>query len=114
MDHVFEALGDVETIEMALALAGRGGSVVLIGLAPPSARISIDPLAMTFEERTISGCLYGSCTPDRDIPKLLDLYRSGRLRLDALIGATCGLEEINEAFARMERREGGRTVVVLP
>jgi Zn-dependent alcohol dehydrogenase len=112
VDYVFEALGEVETIEMALALAGRGGTVVLIGLAPPSARVPIDPLTMTFEERTITGCLYGSCIPDRDIPKLLSLYRSGRLRLDAMIGGTCGLEGINDAFARIESGEGGRTIVV--
>lgn len=112
VDYAFEALGEAGTIELALRVAARGGTAVLIGLAPPAARVSIDPLTMTFEERTITGCLYGSCDPARDVPRLLDLYRSGRLRLGALVGATCGLEEINEAFARMERGEGGRTVIL--
>jgi Zn-dependent alcohol dehydrogenase len=111
-DYVFEALGDAATIGLALSLAARGGTVVLIGLAPPSARVPIDPLAMTLEERTITGCLYGSCVPDRDVPRLIDLYRAGRLRLDALVGSTCGLDGINDAFARMERGEGGRTIIV--
>ena len=111
-DYVFEALGESATIELATRITGRGGMTVLVGLAHPDTRIPFDPLQMTFEERTITGCLYGSCVPARDFPMLIDLYRSGSLRLDRLVGSTCRLEEINDAFERMERGEGARTLVL--
>jgi S-(hydroxymethyl)glutathione dehydrogenase / alcohol dehydrogenase len=111
VDHAFEALGRPETIETALALTGRGGQAVLIGMAPPAARIGLDALTMTLEERCVRGSWYGSCVPLRDIPLLIDLYRDGRLRLDPLI-TTCGLEDVNDAFARMRAGETARSVIV--
>jgi S-(hydroxymethyl)glutathione dehydrogenase/alcohol dehydrogenase len=111
VDHVFEALGRTETIETALALAGRGGQTVLIGMAPPDARIQLDALTTTLEERCVRGSWYGSCVPRRDFPLLVELYRAGRLRLDPLI-ATCDLDDVNDAFRRMEAGETARSVIV--
>lgn len=111
VDHAFEALGRPETIETALALTGRGGQTILIGMAPPDARIGLDALTMTLEERCVRGCWYGSCVPLRDIPLLIELYRSSRLQLEPLI-TTCGLDDVNDAFARMEAGETARSVIV--
>ena len=111
MDHAFEALGRPETIETALALTGRGGQAILIGMAPPDARVGLDALTMTFEERCVRGSWYGSCVPLRDIPLLIELYRDGRLRLDPLI-TTCALDDVNDAFRRMEAGETARSVIV--
>jgi Zn-dependent alcohol dehydrogenase len=111
VDHAFEALGRPETIETALALTGRGGQAVLIGMAPPDARIPLDALTTTLEERCVRGSWYGSCVPLRDLPLLVDLYREGRLRLDSMI-TTCGLDEVNEAFRRMEAGDTARSVIV--
>ncbi len=113
-DYVFEALGDDATLDLALRLTGRGGTTVLVGLARPDARVPIDPLGMVFGERTIAGCLYGSCVPDRDVPRLLDLCGRGMLRLDRLVGDRCGLDDVNGALERLERGEGVRTVIVFP
>jgi S-(hydroxymethyl)glutathione dehydrogenase / alcohol dehydrogenase len=111
VDYAFEALGRPATIEMAIGLTGRGGQAILIGMAPPDARVSIDALTTTLEERCVRGSWYGSCVPLRDIPLLVDLYREGRLRLDPLI-TRCGLEDVNDAFARMEAGETARSVIV--
>jgi S-(hydroxymethyl)glutathione dehydrogenase/alcohol dehydrogenase len=111
VDYAFEALGRPETIETTIGLIGRGGEAVLIGMAPPDARIGIDALTTTLEERCVRGSWYGSCVPLRDIPMLVGLYRDGRLRLDPLI-TRCGLEDVNEAFARMEAGETARSVIV--
>jgi Zn-dependent alcohol dehydrogenase len=111
VDHAFEALGRPQTIELALALTGRGGQAVLIGMAAPDARVGFDALTMTFEERCVRGSWYGSCVPLRDIPMLIELYRSGRLRLEPLI-TECGLDDVNDAFARMEAGETARSVIV--
>lgn len=112
VDYVFEALGQSASIELALRLSAPGGTTVLIGLAEPNARLALNPLSFTFEERTLTGCMYGSCVPQRDYPMLFDLVRSGRLRLDPLVSATCELDEINQAFERMVRGEGARTLIV--
>jgi Zn-dependent alcohol dehydrogenase len=111
VDHAFEALGRPETIETALGLTARGGQAVLIGMAPPDARVGLDALTMTIEERCVRGSWYGSCVPLRDIPLLVELYRDGRLRLDPLITA-CALEDVNDAFARMQAGDTARSVIV--
>jgi S-(hydroxymethyl)glutathione dehydrogenase / alcohol dehydrogenase len=111
VDHAFEALGRPETIETALSLTGRGGQALLIGMAPPDARVRLDALTATLEERAVRGSWYGSCVPLRDIPLLVELYRDGRLRLAPLI-SRCGLEDVNDAFRRMQAGETARSVIV--
>jgi S-(hydroxymethyl)glutathione dehydrogenase/alcohol dehydrogenase len=110
-DYVFEALGNPRTVELAVRLLSTGGKAVLVGMAPPGAAASIEAVAVTTGERQILGSWYGSCVPPRDFPALLDLYRAGRLKLDPLIGATCGLDDVNEAFDRMATGEVARTVI---
>ncbi len=56
---------------------------------------------------------YGDCLPSRDFPMLIDLYRSGRLDLDGFVTETIGLDGVEEAFARMQRGEVLRSVVVV-
>ncbi|MDQ6730609.1 MAG: Zn-dependent alcohol dehydrogenase [Actinomycetota bacterium] len=111
VDHAFEALGRPETIETAMALTGRGGQALLIGMAPPDTRVGLDALTTTLEERSVRGSWYGSCVPLRDIPLLVELYRDGRLRLEPLI-TTCGLDDVNDAFARMRAGQTARSVIV--
>jgi S-(hydroxymethyl)glutathione dehydrogenase / alcohol dehydrogenase len=111
VDHAFEALGRPETIATTLELVGRGGEAVLIGMAPPEALVAFDALTTTLEERVVRGSWYGSCVPLRDLPLLVDLYRDGRLRLEPLI-SRCSLDDVNDAFARMQAGETARSVIV--
>jgi S-(hydroxymethyl)glutathione dehydrogenase/alcohol dehydrogenase len=111
VDYAFEALGSPATITAAIELLGKGGTAVLVGMAPPGASVPIDPLTMTYEERTITGCWYGSCRPELDFPRLLDLYARGRLRLDPLVSRTCTLDDVNDAFAWMESGTVARAVI---
>jgi Zn-dependent alcohol dehydrogenase len=111
VDHSFEAVGPLPTIELAIALVARGGQAILVGMAPPDARPQFDALSLTMDEKAIRGCWYGSCRPQADFPMLVSLYRSGRLRLDPLI-ETCALDDINVAFDRIRRGEAVRSVIV--
>jgi NDMA-dependent alcohol dehydrogenase len=111
VDYAFEAIGRPGTIELALSLTGRGGQAILVGMAPPDARIPLDALTLTLEERGVRGCWYGSTLPARDFPLLIDLYRSGKLRLDPMI-TTCALDDVNDAFERMQAGETARSVIV--
>jgi S-(hydroxymethyl)glutathione dehydrogenase/alcohol dehydrogenase len=110
-DVVAECLGHADTIELAVSLTAPGGTAVLVGMAPPEARPGIPALDMTYGERTVTGCWYGSCVPPRDFPLLVDLVRSGALRVDAMIGRTFALEDINDALALFERGEERRSVI---
>jgi S-(hydroxymethyl)glutathione dehydrogenase/alcohol dehydrogenase len=111
VDCAFEALGRREAIELALAVTGRGGQTVLIGMAAPGETAAIDPLSITAEERVVRGCWYGSCRPAADFPVLIDLYRAGRIRL-ADMTHPIALVDINGAFDALRAGRPGRAVVV--
>ncbi len=61
--------------------------------------------------KTLMGCNYGSIRPHYDIPRYVDLYLNGRIKLDELIRRRFALDEINEAFAALERGEVARGVI---
>jgi S-(hydroxymethyl)glutathione dehydrogenase / alcohol dehydrogenase len=111
-DVAIEALGHVETIELAARTTKPGGRTVLVGMAPPDARVPLRALEMTVEERTITGSWYGSAVPQRDFPILANLVRRGELRLEPLIARTIALEQIGEALERFAAGEETRSVIV--
>lgn len=111
VDHSFEVLGKTSTIELAVSLTRRRGQTILIGMAAPDARPKFDALQLTMEEKSILGCWYGSCRPAVDFPKLVDFYRTGRIRLDGLT-RRIELDDINEAFDDLRQGVPGRAVIV--
>ena len=70
-------------------------------------------MIVTLTERKIMGCFLGSCNSAREIPRLIALWRAGRLDLEGMITARRPLEEINEAFADMTAGIGLRTVLTI-
>jgi S-(hydroxymethyl)glutathione dehydrogenase/alcohol dehydrogenase len=110
-DVVFEAVGLPELQRQAFELARQGGRVILVGVGSPASETSFNTMFLTVSERVIRGCFYGSAFPDRDFPWILDLYRAGRLDLDALVTQTLPLERVNEAFDAMRAGEHLRTVI---
>ena len=111
VDFAFEAIGRPSTIELATRLLRPGGEAILVGMAPPDARVAFNPLDLTTGEKAIRGSWYGSCRPPIDFPILLDLYRAGRLRLDLLV-TPCGLEDVNDALDAIETGRVARSVIV--
>jgi Zn-dependent alcohol dehydrogenase len=109
--YAFDAFGSPATLEQALAAVGTGGTAVQIGLAPEHARASISPFDLVLEEKTLKGSFMGSSRPRVDMPRLLDLYRLGKLDLDRLITRTYGLDEINEAYDDLQRGVLARGVI---
>jgi Zn-dependent alcohol dehydrogenase len=112
--HVaIEAIGRTETIETAWALLRPTGLAVAIGM--PSAREKVRlRVGGFFQEKRISGCVYGSAHAHRDIPRLMELSRTGELRLDPLVSEELPLERVQEAMDSLARGEGARHVVVNP
>ena len=75
-----------------------------VGLPSPDARATVSPLRLTAEARTVVGSYLGSAVPSRDIPRYVELWRSGRLPLERLVSSRVPLERIDEA---MDRLAGG-------
>jgi S-(hydroxymethyl)glutathione dehydrogenase/alcohol dehydrogenase len=111
LDFAFEAIGKPSTIELATGLVRPGGETILVGMAPPDARVAFNPLDLTMGEKVIRGSWYGSCRPPIDFPVLLGLYRARRLRLDLLV-TPCALEDVNDALDAIENRSVARSVIV--
>jgi S-(hydroxymethyl)glutathione dehydrogenase/alcohol dehydrogenase len=99
LDYVFDAIGKIETTEQAITALGLGGSAVLVGLPPSGRRARFDPLALAEADRRILGCNYGSITPRRDIPLMVDLVMNGDLDLESMVSARRPLAEAADALA---------------
>jgi S-(hydroxymethyl)mycothiol dehydrogenase len=109
----FEAVGRSDTLEQALFCRDLAGTCVLIGVPGPGPTLDL-PLQQFFD---LGGATrvswYGDCLPSRDFPLLADWYRQGRLQLDELVTRLISLDDVEEAFAAMERGETLRSVIQL-
>lgn len=86
-DHVFDCVGVPATVRQALHMLDWGGQVILLGVPPAGTELPV-PADLLYLDRALLGCRYGSSRPAADIPKYLDLYRSGDLLLDELVTRT--------------------------
>ncbi len=109
---VIEAAGSARAFETACAITAPGGTTVTVGLPHPDARASIAPLTLTAEARTVVGSYLGSAVPGRDIPRYVELWRSGRLPLDRLVSDRIGLADLPEALDRLAAGAALRQLVV--
>jgi S-(hydroxymethyl)mycothiol dehydrogenase len=111
-DVVIDAVGRPETYEQAFYARDLAGTVVLVGVPTPDMRIDLPLLDVFGRGGALKSSWYGDCLPSRDFPMLIDLHLQGRLDLDRFVSETIALEDVEEAFARMERGEVLRSVVV--
>jgi NDMA-dependent alcohol dehydrogenase len=112
-DYAFEAIGLPATVEQALACVRKAGTAVVVGLTSATATVSISPLTLVQQEKTLRGSLYGSARPRVDMPRLLDLYVAGKLKLDELITRRYPLDAVNDAVAALRRGEVARAVLTM-
>jgi Zn-dependent alcohol dehydrogenase len=111
-DYVFVTVGSIAAIKQGLTMTGKRGQVVIIGLPPAKDTMTFSPLELIPSERTLTGGFMGSANLRIDIPRLVSLYQSGRLRLDELITGRYPLDRINEAIVSTEKGEALRNVIV--
>lgn len=98
-DYTFDAVGNAALVETCMLATRDGGTTVMVGVPPLDQQIRVPGLAFVMGEKKLKGCFLGSSNPQRDVPLLISLYRSGRLDLDGLITSRRPLEAINDAFA---------------
>jgi S-(hydroxymethyl)glutathione dehydrogenase/alcohol dehydrogenase len=112
VDHVIEAIGLKQTIEDGFAMLAKGGLETIVGAARYDLKIELPALAFLREKR-VQGSMMGGVRNAIDIPRYIDLYLDGRLKLDEMISRRRPLSEINEAFDDMRTGAIARSVIIL-
>ncbi|HQD21243.1 MAG TPA: alcohol dehydrogenase catalytic domain-containing protein [Arachnia sp.] len=108
------AVGIPQTWKQAFYARDLAGTVVLVGVPHPDAKVPDIPLIDVFGRGgALKSSWYGDCLPSRDFPMLVDLYRQGRLDLDAFVTEEVGLGDVEEAFEKMHGGDVLRSVVIL-
>lgn len=113
VDWAFEAVGSARLVESCLQAVRPGGSTIMIGGIDPSDHVNIPASSFLLSERRLRGCFLGSSHAPREFPRLLALWRTGKLDLEAMITAVRPLDEVNEAFDDMRAGRGLRTVLTM-
>jgi S-(hydroxymethyl)mycothiol dehydrogenase len=112
-DVCIEAVGHPSVLEQAFFARDLAGTLVQVGVPTPDMRIDLPMIEFFGRGGRLAPSWYGDCLPSRDFPMLVDLYRQGRLDLDRFVTETIGIDEVEEAFGRMQRGEVLRSVVVM-
>jgi S-(hydroxymethyl)glutathione dehydrogenase/alcohol dehydrogenase len=110
VEYAFEAIGLKVTAEQSFAMLQKGGTATIIGMIPEGERIEL-PGSEFLDEKKIQGSNMGSNRFRVDMPRYVDLYLSGRLKLDELVSRRISLDEINDGFEAMRRGEVARSVI---
>jgi S-(hydroxymethyl)glutathione dehydrogenase / alcohol dehydrogenase len=109
-DYVFVTVGVTSAVRQGLSMLGRRGMAVVVGLA--TQELTSNPMEYIDAEKTLTGSFMGSTNLDVDIPKLVELYKAGTLKLDELISQRFPLEKVNEAIASTRSGAALRNVLV--
>ena len=109
--HSFEAIGLKVTAEQAFRMLRRGGTANIIGMIPVGTMIELHGPDFLGEKK-IQGSFMGSNRFPVDMPRLVDAYMGGKLKLDELISRRIRLEDVNSAFDELKRGELARSVIV--
>ena len=110
---VIEAVGRPETYRQAFYGRDLAGTVVLVGVPTPDMQLELPLLDVFGRGGSLKSSWYGDCLPSRDFPMLVDLHLQGRLPLEKFVSETIALDQVEAAFAKMQRGEVLRSVVVL-
>lgn len=110
-DFVFDSVGSVGTINQALLAVRPGGAAVIVGLQAARFDVPVSVAALIYDNKRLLGCFAGSIRPKVDLPRLIELYRAGRLQLDPLISKRYRLDQLPQAFEDMEAGAVARGVI---
>jgi S-(hydroxymethyl)glutathione dehydrogenase/alcohol dehydrogenase len=111
-DYAFDVVALPQTLRTAWNAARRGGTIVVVGAGRAEHQVEFNPFELLFEGKKIIPSLYGSAYPPRDFPKLIALWRAGRLDLTGMITHRLRLEQVDEALAALGRGDVIRQVIV--
>ena len=113
-DYAFECVGLGSVVAQAYGALRKGGTAVVVGVAPLQDMSLVRTISLTFEEKTLTGSHYGSARPREDFPRLMGLYKAGRLKLDELITHRYSIEQAAQAFDDLAEGRNARGMIVFP
>jgi len=108
--HSFEAVGSKQTAEQAFKMVRNGGQATVIGMIPVGTMVEIHGPELLYE-KTLTGSNMGSNQFRTDMPRFIEMYLDGRLRLDEMVSKTIQLEDINAGFEDMKAGNIARSVI---
>jgi NDMA-dependent alcohol dehydrogenase len=111
VDYAFEVIGAPKVIVQAFASLARGGKVVVVGAPPFGSEVTLPAFPFSMEEKSVIGSFYGTPRFHYDMPRIVDLYMAGRLKLDQLVTRTFKLTEVNQAMEAIEKGSVARGVI---
>ncbi len=109
--YSFEAIGNKNAAEQCFHMLRVGGTATIIGMIPVGQSVEIPGHAF-LQEKKLQGSMMGSNRFRVDMPRFIDLYLDGRLKLDEMVSARISLDEINDGFEAMKKGEVARSVIV--
>jgi NDMA-dependent alcohol dehydrogenase len=110
-DYAFDAIGNTEVIQQAFDCTGLGATVALVGMAPEKDELRLNALSIPRTEKMIVGSWYGSARPWNDLPKMVELYMDGKIKIDEMITRRYPLDEVNEAYQALANGEVARSII---
>ncbi len=111
VDYAFEAIGRPDVINQAYSSARKGGTIVVIGMAPIDDTVTFSAVELMANDKHLTGCMYGSANVRRDFQRFVDLAESGRLDLDAMVTRRIRLDDVNDALGAVDRGDVIRSVI---
>lgn len=112
VDYAFDAAGSAALTSTGLDAIRSGGTVVMVGAPPVEDQLTIPGvIGFLIGEKKLKGSLYGSADSRREVPRLLDLWKNGKLDLESLITSRRPIEEINMGLDDMRNGVGIRTIL---
>jgi S-(hydroxymethyl)glutathione dehydrogenase/alcohol dehydrogenase len=110
-DYAFEVVGRSQTIQAAYAATRRGGTTIVVGVGRAEDMVALSAFDLFYGEKNLRGTYYGSANVRRDFPRLVALYRAGRLDLEGMITRRLSLDDVNDAFAALSSGDVIRQVI---
>jgi alcohol dehydrogenase len=111
VDYAFEVVGNTKVMSQAFRSTKKAGETILVGVTSPDDQLIIPSSFLVDEERKIRGAYMGSVVPRRDIPILVDLYSSGRIKIDEIVTRYLRLEDVNEGLESLASGEVARQII---
>ena len=108
--YSFEVIGKKDTAEQAFEMLSPGGTATIIGMIPQGTKIELDGRSL-LRERRVQGSAMGSNRFRIDMPRYIEFYLQGRLKLDQLVSQRLRLGQINDAFEDMKQGHVARSVI---
>ena len=109
--YSFECIGLKATAEQSFSCLRSGGAAILIGMIPVGTKIELHGVDF-LRERRIMGCMMGSNRFRTDMPRLIEFYMQGKLKLQEMVSGRIKLEDINDGFAALQKGGIARNVIV--